>query len=303
MEQKIIQNFVFRIHKFGMFLQKWFWSTDLINCQNLQSGQITTWANSFLVYIGDTIFNLNKHNMSENWSRANKITTKINRSLFASRCNGVKDCQEGEDEDNCEEEVTSVKTQILIVFAVCAQGIIITVGVFFILRRWKRNRRLRQASDSHSLDVDVRVRVHVSRDGTVHGETSNPVFGLPPPFCPDDSNAQMIDITAEFPPPYILKAPSNEGPKSVLPTYNEATSSASNQNTSLPNETASQSENDVVKWDLQSLESQSSISVVLIQTNHIKSTYQGYRKFRWPQAQKVGGRIWVKFRFWEIYKW
>ena len=159
----------------------------------------------------------------------------------------MKDCAEGQDEENCEKEVTSVKTQILVVFAVCTLGIIITVGVFFILRRWKRNCRLREAGDSHSIDVDVRVRVHVSRDGTVYGDTSNPVFGLPPPFYPDDSNAQMIDITGEFPPPYILQAPSNEGPKSVLPTYNEATSSASNQNASPPNETGSQSENDVVK--------------------------------------------------------
>ena len=144
--------------------------------------------------------------------------------------------------------MTSVKTKILIVFAICALAIIITVGVFFILRRWKRNRRLREGvSDSHSIDVDVRVRVHVSRDGTVYGETSNPVFGLPPPIYPDDSNVQMMDLTGELPPPYILKAPSNEGPKSVLPTYNEATSSTSNQNTSPSNETESQSGNDGLK--------------------------------------------------------
>ena len=160
----------------------------------------------------------------------------------------MKDCPEGEDEENCGKEATSVKTKILIVFAVCALAIIITVGVFFILRRWKRNRRMREeAGDSHSIDVDVRVRVHVSRDGTVFGDTSNPVFGLPPPCYPDDSNAQMMDLTGEFPPPYILKAPSNEGPKSVLPTYNEATCSASNGNTSPPTETGSQSKDDTVK--------------------------------------------------------
>ena len=139
----------------------------------------------------------------------------------------MKDCAQGEDEENCDTEQpkSSSDSWLLITLVSSALGILLTVSVFFVLRRWRRKRRMRQEeSGDNSSETDARGR-RSRRHRQSYGDTPNPVFGLPPPYYPDEYDGTMVEVIGELPPPYVFKPPSNEGPKSVLPTYNEAMSS------------------------------------------------------------------------------
>ncbi len=114
-----------------------------------------------------------------------------------------------------------------------------------VCSRWRKHRRRRRQQqqqqeqqqqqqlsiDGALIDLELRLRLHISGatgDIDLNTITANPItVGLPPPAYQEHSYIQSIssnEHVTELPPPYVSQAPTNDGPASVLPSYNEATS-------------------------------------------------------------------------------
>ena len=114
-----------------------------------------------------------------------------------------------------------------------------------VCSRWRKLRRRRRQQqeqqqqqqqqhvsiDGALIDLELRLRLHISGatgDIDLNTVTANPItIGLPPPAYQEHSHVQVTssqDHMTELPPPYVRQAPTNDGPASVLPSYNEATS-------------------------------------------------------------------------------
>ena len=139
----------------------------------------------------------------------------------------MKDCQNGQDETVCS---STVIEPIVIFFTTSGLVIATSVCPLFLIRRWRRNRRLQQnrIQREGAADIDVGDPTGRSTMFAPCVDSAHPIAGRPPPCYPDNNFAENLDgitrTTEELPPPYMMKTPSNEGPKSVLPTYQEATS-------------------------------------------------------------------------------